>query len=268
MKILDLGRLDTPLVLFGGPYSNLQASEALLSFARREGFAPSQMICTGDLVAYCGQPAETVALFRDYGCPILAGNCEEQLAANALDCGCGFEDGTACDLLSAGWYTHANAKIGESDRRWMAALPDLMRFEHAGKIYAVVHGGATVINRFLWSVSPDEVFVEEFEYLNRDFGDFDCVVSGHSGIAFEREVAGNSWINAGAIGLPANNGQQTTEFVTLVDGHAEFHKLAYDAEQAHANMVTAGLTQGYQKTLLNGYWPSEDVLPEELRRQA
>lgn len=32
--------------------------------------------------------------------PLIAGSCEENLAAGALDCGCGFEEGTACDLLS------------------------------------------------------------------------------------------------------------------------------------------------------------------------
>lgn len=268
MKILDLGVLDTPLLLFGGPYSNLQASEALLEFARQEGFAPTNVICTGDLVAYCAQPAETIKLFRDFGGPILAGNCEKQLAANALDCGCGFEDGTACDLLSAGWYAHANQQVGAEDRRWMAELPDLMRFEHVGKTYGVVHGGAMAINRFLWQMSPDSEFQEEFELLSELLGDVDTVVSGHSGIAFERQVAGKTWINAGAIGLPRNDGQRSTEFVTLTDGAVNFHCLQYNSAEAYTQMNAAGLTQGYHQTLKTGYWPSEDVLPPEMRRNA
>lgn len=266
MKILDLGPLDTPLLLFGGAHSNLQASEALLEFARANGFGPAQVICTGDLVAYCGQPSETVALFRNFGCPVLAGNCEKQLAANALDCGCGFEGGTACDLLSAGWYAHANRSIGMDDRRWMADLPDLIRFEQAGKTYVVVHGGATAINRFLWQVSDDAEFMEEFDHLSQVVGAFDGVIAGHSGIAFERHVAGKHWINAGAIGLPPNDGQQTTQFATLSEGKCRFHRLPYDVATAHAQMVTAGLTQGYHTTLRSGYWPSEDILPIDLRR--
>lgn len=266
MKILDLGVLDTPLLLFGGPYSNLQASEALLEFARHEGFAPSQVICTGDLVAYCAQPAETVALFRDFGCPVLAGNCEKQLAAHALDCGCGFEDGTACDLLSAGWYAHANRCIDEADRRWMADLPDLIRFEQAGKTYVVVHGGATAINRFLWRVSDEAEFQEEFDHLTKILGPFDGVIAGHSGIAFERQVAGKHWINAGAIGLPPHDGQQLTQFAMLSHAGCQFHELTYDVREAVAQMEAAGLTQGYHKTLQNGIWPSEDVLPEAMRR--
>lgn len=268
MKILDLGQLDTPILLFGGAHSNLQASEALLEFARQNGFGPETVICTGDLVAYCGQPAETVALFREFGCTVLAGNCEKQLAANALDCGCGFEDGTACDLLSAGWYAHANRQIGMQDRLWMAELPDFIRFQQAGKTYAVVHGGATAINRFLWKVTDDAAFQEEFDHLSRVFGEFDAVICGHSGIAFERHIDGKHWINAGAIGLPPHDGQQTTQFATLDAGACQFHRLSYDVDQAHAQMRAAGLTQGYHTTLHSGYWPSEDILPMALRKSA
>ncbi len=35
-----------------------------------------------------------------------------------------------------------------------------------------------------------------------------------------------------------------------------------------AAMERAGLTQGYHSALRSGYWPSEDVLPPELRRAA
>lgn len=38
------------------------------------------------------------------------------------------------------------------------------------------------------------------------------------------------------------------------------------AEIRAAAMVAAGLTQGYDAALLSGYWPSEEVLPPDLRR--
>ena len=73
-------------------------------------------ICTGDVVAYCVEPEETVAELRDWGCHVIAGNCEEQLAAGAEDCGCGFEVGTECDRLAKGWYEFANARMSASSR--------------------------------------------------------------------------------------------------------------------------------------------------------
>ena len=55
--------------------------------------------------------------------PLIAGNCEENLAAGALDCGCGFAEGTACDLLSRAWYAHADRQVTKAHRAWMAGLP-------------------------------------------------------------------------------------------------------------------------------------------------
>ena len=43
--------MDAPLLCFGGPYSNLQALQAMLAEARRLGIPPERMLCTGDVVA-------------------------------------------------------------------------------------------------------------------------------------------------------------------------------------------------------------------------
>ena len=128
MNVKDLGEIDGDMLLFGGPYSNLQATEALLIEAAHRGIDAAHMVCTGDLVAYCGDPAATVDLIMDAGIAVVAGNCKKQLAAGALDCGCGFESGTTCDLLSAGWYAHANSEVSAEHRNFMAQCPDFVIF--------------------------------------------------------------------------------------------------------------------------------------------
>ncbi|GAA6165093.1 hypothetical protein NBRC116590_27970 [Pelagimonas sp. KU-00592-HH] len=266
MRIVDLGVLEGPVLVFGGPYSNLQATEALLSEGARRGIAPARMICTGDVVAYCAAPAETVARVRGSGCVVVAGNCEKQLAANAMDCGCGFEEGTACDLLSAGWYAHADREIGADDRAWMAGLPDLAVFTHEGKRWAVLHGGVSDISRFLWSASQDADFLEEIEVVRRAVGGLDGVLAGHCGIPFQRDVAGVNWVNAGVIGMPPHDGGTATRYAVLEGGTVEFCTLAYDATAAREAMEAVGLRQGYHVALTSGIWPSEDVLPPALRR--
>jgi hypothetical protein len=133
--ILDLG--SAPVLALGGPYSNLQALRAR---AAALGVSPSRVICTGDVVAYCAEPEETIAAIRDWGCHVVAGNCEQQLALGADDCGCGFVQGSACDSLSKGWYAFAAARISSANRASMAQLPNL---QHA-------HGAPTAsgIERF------------------------------------------------------------------------------------------------------------------------
>lgn len=265
MKIEDLGNLHGDVLLFGGPYSNVQATEAVFIEAAARGVAAENVICTGDVVAYCAKPAETVALVRASGIAVVAGNCERQLAAGAMDCGCGFEAGTTCDVLSAGWYAHADQAIGTEDRAWMADLPDVVVFTHNYRRVAVIHGGVTDIARFLWSVSDEAVFAEEVALLQAEVGDVDIVVAGHSGLAFEREVAGVHWINAGVIGMPPHDGTQDTAFAVLSERGVALLSLRYDVEAAFADMQQAGLRQGYDRALLSGRWPSEDVLPDQLR---
>jgi hypothetical protein len=74
----------------------MRAFNALRERAEALGIPPSRAICTGDVVAYCGEPEETTQAVRDWGCHVVAGNCGGQLAASADDCACGFDEGTEC----------------------------------------------------------------------------------------------------------------------------------------------------------------------------
>lgn len=178
LNSLDLGQLDGPVLVFGGPNSNVQAARAVLAAAKAHRIAADHLICTGDVVAYCAQPSETISEIRASGCATIAGNCERQLATKQMDCGCGFEEGSACDRFSAGWYAHAAAQTGPSERQWMATLPDVAVFEHHGRRCAVIHGGVTDISRFLWSTSQVSEFKQEIAHLECLIGKVDVVSRG------------------------------------------------------------------------------------------
>lgn len=261
VTVRDLGALDGEIVVFGGVHSNLHALEAL-----RTAVGQRLAICTGDTVAYCGLPAETVDRLRATGWPVLAGNCERQIATGAEDCGCGFDDGSVCELLSHAWFSHACSRLGAGARHWMASLPDILTFRAFGQRWAAIHGGASAINRFLWPDTPDAVFAEEVAVLAALVGPVDAVLAGHSGVAFSRRVAGVQWVNAGAVGLPPNDGAQATRYAVIHRDGVSIRHLDYDAEGAARAMIAAGLTQGYDRALLSGWWPSEDILPPALRR--
>ncbi len=261
MRIADFGRFDGQLVLCGGAYSNLQALEALAGVADDR-----PVICTGDVVAYGADAAGTVALVRELGWPVVAGNCERQIAAGADNCGCGFGVGSTCAALSQGWYPHALAACDKDVRTWMASLPDIGVIVHQNRRYGVIHGGATANNRFLWPSSGEAEFAREIKTIEAILGLIDGVITGHSGIAFQRQIGRHQWINAGVIGLPPHDGRPETRYAVLEGGDATIHRLAYDHARARAAMEAAGLTQGYHETLTSGIWPSEDTLPPELRR--
>ena len=261
--VRDLGKLENPLLIFGGCYSNLQATQALQNWAKENDFLPEQCICTGDIVAYCGNPFETVELIRDWGVHCIQGNVEQSLATKADDCGCGFEDGTVCDILSRGWYPFADNAIKQDQRIWFKQLPEHLQLIVAEKSIRVVHGAVSDVSRFMFNSQDDSDFLDEFSLLETET---DIIISGHSGLPFTKTIIDKQWHNSGALGMPANDGTQDVWFsvLTAVDNKIKFthHRLEYDFNSAKQNMLKNNLTQGYHEAIKTGLWPSMDVLPE------
>jgi len=271
-RVSDLGVLDGDVLLFGGAYSNLQALEAMLAKARELRIPPERTIHTGDVVAYCGQPRETTELLSASGVHCLMGNCEESVGNDKMDCGCGFPEDSKCNTYSMNWYAHVTKELVDYPhlRDWMGGLPQRIEFVVADRRFAVVHGSPRHVSEFLWASTPEEVLLDGLAALPQGI---DGVVSGHSGIPFARFVPAGSgerlWLNAGVIGMPANDGTSRGWFSVLKPDGAggikvEVHALEYDARgAAHAISAQPSLDTAYAGAILNGVWPSHDMLPVE-----
>ncbi|MBX9589556.1 MAG: metallophosphatase family protein [Hyphomonadaceae bacterium] len=251
--------LQPPVLVFGGPYSNLRALLALRQRAEDLDIPPSHCICTGDVVAYCAEPEDTAAAIRDWGCHVIAGNCEEQLADASDTCACGFEEGSECDRLAKGWYPFANARMSPASRAWMAALPKTLTCTIGGWSVRVVHGGVDVINTFIFA-SERAALAAELERSGADI-----VIAGHAGVPFIERIDGRVWFNPGVIGMPANDGTPDVWYglIRLEDDDLLIatRRLAYDHHGAAAAMRRSGHANGYARTLVTGLWPSLDVFP-------
>ncbi len=265
-QLEDLGDKPEPVILFGGPYSNLEALEALLEVAKSRYITGDNLISTGDVVAYCADGQACVDLVRAEGIHVVAGNCEKQLAAGEEECGCGFEEGSTCSILSRGWYAHARATVSKDNLDWMGACPDGITFTQSGKRIVVLHGGVANIAQFIWSTSPVTHFEAELGHLKQLGVSPDIVLAGHSGIAFCKDLGQTLWVNVGAVGMPENDGKPETRFAVLSGGEVAIEPLSYHPQRTASKMKAAGLTQGYDVALTSGWWPSEDVLPAALRR--
>jgi pyruvate-formate lyase-activating enzyme len=260
-------QLDAPAVVFGGPYGNLEAMRALLAEAERLGVGGEHMICTGDVVAYCADPAATVELVRRSGMHVVMGNCEESLAGRSGDCGCGFRAGSVCEKLSAAWFEHADRTLDGDARAWMAGLPARIDLAFHGLRLAVVHGGVTQVNRFVFASTAPAVKAAELAASAAD-----GIIGGHCGLPFTQIVRGKLWHNAGAAGMPANDGTPRVWFSLLAPQprglRIEHRALDYDHATAARKMRAAGLPEEYAAALETGLWPSCDVLPyREIRER-
>lgn len=263
--VRDLGDRSGPLLAFGGPYGNLQATQALRGEAERLGIPAHHVLCTGDLAAYGGDPEATAQLIRDWGIAVIQGNVEQALAAAAASCGCGYEADSACAALSESWYPFCAAATSDETKQWMGGLPDRLSLTAGSFRVAVIHGGVAVINRFLFKSTPGAEKSAEAAACGADL-----VIAGHSGLPFTEDLGpwngrARVWHNAGVIGLPANDGTPDVWYslVEVIDGGLVIHhrRLAYDYAAAARAMRRHGLPEGYAMALETGLWPSCDVLP-------
>ena len=259
--LLQVIKITGPLLVFGGPYSNLEATAAILAEACRRAIPPGNILCSGDLAAYCADPQAVIDLVRRAQIHVVMGNCEELLATQAADCGCGFAEDSACAALSNEWYAFADRNIDAESRIWMGSLPRRIDIEINGRLLTAIHGSVTSINRFVFATS-DPIIEEELIASSCD-----GVIAGHCGLPFSRVINGHLWHNAGVVGMPANDGTPRAWFSVLAPAFGgiavEHHALEYDYGSAAAKMRDRGLPEGYAAALETGLWPNCDILPAE-----
>ena len=224
----DATRVEGDLLFFGGPYSNLEATEALLAEAVRLGIPPERIICTGDLAAYCADPAGTIDVIRHAGIQVVMGNCDEQLAVDAADCACGYPVGGTCERLASAWFAYASGEVGREARAWLATLPRRIDVVLGGAHLAIIHGSVSTINQFVFASTPTDVKERELDLA----GAVDGIVGGHCGLPFTQVIGNRLWHNAGVLGMPANDGTPRVWFSLLMpmeDGlRIEHRPLSYD----------------------------------------
>lgn len=256
----QLGALEGPLLVFGGVYSNLPALKALMNLAKAQGIPASNIICTGDIVAYCAEPEACVQAIRDWGIACIAGNVELQLVSDAEDCGCNFEDNTRCDLFSKNWYPYAKRHLSQASLDWLSQLPLLLELEYAGKNTCVLHGSYEQTAGFVFKSTPWAYKAAQLEWAKAE-----VVLAGHCGLPFHDAHEGRYWINAGVIGMPANDGSTQVWYALLDDAGGtltvQHHAYTYDYERTASLMEAEGLPQAYAHTLRTGLWDNCDILP-------
>jgi len=237
-KEKNIATLTGPVLLFGGAYSNLQALTALRAEAERLGIPPQNVICTGDTAGYCADPAGCLDLIQDWGIHAIAGNVETNLVAGTDDCGCGFGDGSRCDMFAKLWYNYAGNNV---TKRMQISKHNFARPQ---------------VQRWWWA---DTVVFPS--------GKESGVRSRESLPQLPSTPNSRLWLNPGVIGMPANDGTPRTWFMTLDDTSGlnfAFHALHYDHKAAKARMLDdRRLPVSYAATLTTGIWDNTEIMPAD-----
>ncbi|WP_455206574.1 metallophosphoesterase family protein [Kaarinaea lacus] len=261
-----LNDLTEPLIVFGGPYSNLQALQEMKRICHDLNIPASRICCTGDIVAYCAQPRESIDFVMEWGIHAIAGNVELQLSADQADCGCNFNEGSVCDVLSNKWYTFIQQQVTPQQIQWLGQLPKFIRFSIAGYRCVVVHGAYSETAKFIYHSTPWQEKLAEFEAAEADI-----ILAGHCGVPFLQSQDDKVWANAGVIGVPPNDGTTLGWFLLVTPSEDELlfetRAFNFDHNTAAERIETCNVVPEYADTLCHGIWPSNDILPNVEKAQ-
>ena len=246
----------------GGVYANPYALRAFVDDARARG--AQRLCCLGDLGGF-GADCDGVWPLLD-GVETIAGNYDLAIGRGDPDCGCGYSDprdNHYAQLL----YDYTRAATSPAFAAWMRGLPDELRCDCDGVDVHMVHGSPLAVNDFLWESLTDDELAPRVAASGAA-----VLLCTHTGIPWQRRVAGTLVVNVGVIGRPANDGRQDGWYalVDCADGEAwaELVPLAYDWRAQAASMRAAGLPGAFVETIESGWWTTclEVVPPAERSR--
>jgi predicted phosphodiesterase len=255
---------------FGGIYSNHLALGAAIRDARERG--ADAIVCLGDLGAFGPSPDRTAEILRSGRIPVVRGNYDDSIARGLEDCQCGYTDPRDNHYARLSYeYTLANTSPGH--RRWMAGFPSSLRFvlgaeDGPGRLEVLAfHGSPRRMNEFLWETTTPTHFLRG---MAREHG-ARVLLGTHTGIHWSRELGEGHWyVNAGALGRPANDGRTEVWYALLEEREGalrhEFVPVSYDADALADEMRDERLPEEFIETIRTGWWTTcLEVLPGKER---
>jgi pyruvate-formate lyase-activating enzyme/predicted phosphodiesterase len=254
----------TRIAVCGGAYANPWALQAMLADARRRGC--ERIFCLGDMGGFGAECDAIWPVLLDAGVECIAGNYDVAMARGDPDCGCGYTDDRDNHYAQV-IYEYTLAHTSRRFAAWMGALPRERRERLGGVDVHMVHGSPLQINDFLW-----ESLSEEELHMRLALSDAEVLLCTHTGIPWQRRVAGRLVVNVGTVGRPANDGRPETWYAVLEletgRARAELVPVAYDWRAQAASMRAAGLPEVFVETIETGWWTTclEIVPPRERSR--
>lgn len=249
---------------FGGVYSNHLALRAAIDDARERG--AEAILCLGDLGAFGPNPDRSAEILRAEGIPVVRGNYDDSIARGLEDCQCGYTDPKDNHYARIS-YRYTFDRTSHRHREWMATFPDQVRFRLGDLEVLAFHGSPRRTNEFLWESTTPTHFLAKMARAE----EADVLLGTHTGIHWSRALGDGRWyLNAGALGRPANDGRREVWYAMLEAERGElrheFVPVSYDAEALAGEMRDEGLPDEFVETILTGWWTTcLEVLPGKER---
>ena len=176
------------LAVLSDIHGNLPALEAVLAELEREEV--DQLVTLGD-VALGPQPAETVALVRALGCPVVRGNWD----AWTLE---GFPPANGDPwrkfVEQGEWWA---GKLSAADLGFLRTFVPRTELRLDGVAVLAFHGSPRSDDDLILATTPDDELLRLFAGFEHPL-----MLGGHTHVQLVRVVEGTLFLNPGSVGLP------------------------------------------------------------------
>ena len=223
-------------------HSNFEALMAVLDDVKSQEI--SRIVCLGDIVGYASGVRACLRTIRELGCPVLMGNHDEASCLPAPP-----EDFN--DTATAG-VAFAAARLSESDRAWIKALPRNLDID--GTMFT--HASLTSSPDWPYIVSPEDArrhFIEQSSPVGFCGHTHKPIVwwqespyghvsqrRGHGAMALPQ--TGKTLVNVGSVGQPRDGDSRACYVIYRPDQKTvEFRRVDYDIKRTKRKIIRAGL---------------------------
>jgi putative phosphoesterase len=226
------------LAFFSDVHSNLQALQACLEHLEQQGV--DQRYCLGDIVGYNAQPAEVVDLLRAKGVVCIQGNHDWAATEG---------EPTGFNPFATQGVLYSRRALTPEHKKWLASLPRERAVQAEGEWVRMYHGSPRdALMEYVFPTSPTWL-LDELALLA---GSPTVVALGHTHLPMRIDRA-TLFLNPGSVGQPRDNDPRASYAILDTRGLAtEFHRVAYDVEQAAREVREAGLPDFLWQRLLRG----------------
>ena len=218
--------------VLGDIHGNREALEAAL--ARLDDHRIERILCVGDIVGYNADPDDCVKLLRERGALCIAGN-HDLIGTGGL----GFE---RCSNKAMHSLKRTRRTLCAETAAWLRALPSHRVLEER---ILLTHGGVRDVQQYM---TRPRHFLENVEYLRRDFPGVGLCFFGHTHEQHVFEIEGERvsevgaghgaglragreyFINPGSVDASRKRAYKLAE-LAIFDSAAltvDFHRVAYD----------------------------------------
>ena len=237
------------IALFGDIHANLEALQAVLEDASRQGC--TDWVCLGDLVGYNANPRECLEKVREMGCPVVKGNHDEDAGGDHS-----LENMNPTAATALEW---TREQLTPEQRLWLHKLRMVRQVED----FTVVHSTLDqpqawhyVTNKF------DAMSNFSYQFTNVCFHGHTHVPRVFVRATRVREVPADSivlesgmkyFINIGSVGQPRDGDSRACYVIFDFEaGRIAFRRVEYDLATTQGKILAAGLPSGLAARLAEG----------------